>query len=614
MSAAGGSATGSSGGARGPLGPGPEAALLAVALLVLGAIAAWLWATLGALGPALDDAYIHLQFASSLAAGDGMAYRPGEPVSGSTGPLWTALLAVAALLPGSTVHWALLLGAVLTALAVVEMQRLLRALDLPAGLVWLGALLFLASDLVLWSAYSGMELPLFFLLSTLGMRLHTECLGRMERRQRERRGEPVDAAGWATAALCLALASLARPEAALLLALAGGELLVRRLAWRRRGEVQGSWPALLRPLAWAALLAALVLAPVLLFGWWASGDPLPTTYSVKTDDGSRGHPAWRDLWRIAEVLFRSLPLCVLAAGAGAAALLGGALEGRAAQRRRSWLPLLWLIGLPLAYSALTAEGSAVPLGNFGRYAFVLTPALVAVACLGFEGPWRALHRRLGASAPTGLGDGEVGEDDEGEEIAGSPTAGPTGPSARPTTRPRQAAVAALLAAALLAPTLLASRSGLARLQRNVYDIAVGDVAMARWISANVDPRVVLGAQDIGALGYLTGNPLFDLVGIVDPKVIPVVKSPGDPLLRLRRLLDLARQEGVGLMVLFPESYGGLRALAAAAPGEWRVVHEIEIPGNITLAGSRLVAVVPPWAARPAASAPPRPAAQGDSGP
>ena len=46
----------------------------------------------GHLGFPLDDSWIHLQFARNLAAGDGLSYNPGERVTGSTAPLWTALL------------------------------------------------------------------------------------------------------------------------------------------------------------------------------------------------------------------------------------------------------------------------------------------------------------------------------------------------------------------------------------------------------------------------------------------------------------------------------------------------------------------------------------------
>src|ERR1700712_3246195 len=55
----------------------------------------------GGLGFPLDDSWIHLQFARNLAHGAGLSYNSGELVTGSTAPLWTALLSLLFLLPGN---------------------------------------------------------------------------------------------------------------------------------------------------------------------------------------------------------------------------------------------------------------------------------------------------------------------------------------------------------------------------------------------------------------------------------------------------------------------------------------------------------------------------------
>ncbi len=59
----------------------------------------------------LDDAYIHFTFARSVAAEGRMAFRPGDVVPAVTGPLWTYLLGLGALV-FSRLDWlALGLGA-----------------------------------------------------------------------------------------------------------------------------------------------------------------------------------------------------------------------------------------------------------------------------------------------------------------------------------------------------------------------------------------------------------------------------------------------------------------------------------------------------------------------
>ena len=70
----------------------PAAALaLAIGLFLLRT--RQLAGTTGLLAFPLDDSWIHLHFARNLAEGRGFAYNPGVPVSGSTAPLWTLLLA-----------------------------------------------------------------------------------------------------------------------------------------------------------------------------------------------------------------------------------------------------------------------------------------------------------------------------------------------------------------------------------------------------------------------------------------------------------------------------------------------------------------------------------------
>src|SRR6185295_13480057 len=67
----------------------------------------------GGVGLPLDDGWIHLQFARNLAQGRGLSYNPGELVTGSTAPLWTALLALLFPLPRGVILWTKLLGMLL---------------------------------------------------------------------------------------------------------------------------------------------------------------------------------------------------------------------------------------------------------------------------------------------------------------------------------------------------------------------------------------------------------------------------------------------------------------------------------------------------------------------
>jgi hypothetical protein len=187
-------------------------------LLCLGLAAAELYVGGGSWGFPLDDSWIHLVFARSLAAGEGLAFNSGELVSGSTAPLWTALLSLAFVAPGDPVLWTKLLGVLFHVVTVCGVARLAHRLGLASWSSLLAASLTAASGWLVWSSLSGLEIPLFLALATWGMVLQVE-----ERRHPDALPRSLALFG---------AGALARPEGLLLLALA----VVDRSLVARRGE------------------------------------------------------------------------------------------------------------------------------------------------------------------------------------------------------------------------------------------------------------------------------------------------------------------------------------------------------------------------------------------
>lgn len=532
------------------------ASLLAVAFLAAGLyLAAELTLLDGRLGLPLDDAWIHLTFARNLADGHGLAYNPGEPVAGTTSPLWTALLAPvvawAQALPGSqagsAMVWAKLLSALFYLAIAPAADRLGRALGLAPGLAWAGAALTAASSWLVWSAGAGMEVPLFTLLSVQAMALHAE-----ERADPTRRPLALGLFG---------LAALVRPEGLLLLALAvadacfvprreNGTLRLGRPPWRRIGLGLG--------------LAAAALAVPLAWFWSAVGSPLPTTFAAKS--GGLHPPQGRVLFAALGVLFQPQPWATLFAAAGALRLTDRSGRPNAddggAPGDRGLLPALWLFALPLAYAVLSPPGRTL-VGNFGRYLFPLLPVVVVLGLLGFE-PWGRRLPRLVRLGRLGL-----------------------------PVRP-------LAAAVIVVPTVLALLAGAGRYAHHVADVTDGDVAMAAWVRENLPADAVLAVQDIGALGYLTPNRLVDLSGIATPRIVPAVRAAqrdGDAGGRrgMEEFLAAVRPD---YLIVFADWYPQLTAdRARFAP-----IHQITVPGNVTLADDRIVV----WAARWSGYNPARP--------
>ncbi len=498
----------------------------------------------GGLGFPLDDSWIHLQFARNLAHGAGLSYNPGELVTGSTAPLWTALLALLFLLPGSVVVWTKLLGVALYLAGIDATWRLSRELGLSRGLAALASGLTLATSWLVWSALSGMEIPLFVLLSLWGMILHVR-----ERADPER--PPLSLA-------VLAVAVLARPEGLLLLLLAFLDRLLVFAAAAAPSDGPMERTIRRRPsfqvlLAGAGLVACALASSFLFYGW-AGGSVLPTTYAAK--GGGEVRHLLPDLHYLSNVLglfFRPQPWATLLAAGGAATLAGRL----GTPRDRGLLPALWLFGMPFAYSLLT-PGPTRMLGNFGRYYFPLFPVLAILAALALEPALETMNRL------------------------------------RPAP-PLRVVLGTLGAAALLAPTVATLLQGESFYAQNVGNVQESDVAIARWLAGHVPPGAVLAVNDIGAIKYLLPNRIVDLASIATPEIgreVARATAAGTPW--SEAMMAALERRHPDYVVIFPSWFPNL-----AGDPRFTAVYTLPIQGNITMGGNEIVVYATPWTRAPA---------------
>lgn len=528
-----------------PSGPYRRAAAASVAvalLLCLGLAAAELYVGGGSWGFPLDDSWIHLVFARSLAAGEGLAFNSGELVSGSTAPLWTALLSLAFVAPGDPVLWTKLLGVLFHVVTVCGTARLAHRLGLASWSSLLAASLTAASGWLVWSSLSGLEIPLFLALATWGMVLQVE-----ERRHPDALPRSLALFG---------AGALARPEGLLLLALA----VVDRSLVARRGEdgrlIWGRGTARApsnAPMTALGLGAALVLvAPVVLFNARVGGSLLPATYLAKASGAHSVIPEAAYLHAILGIFFQAFPLLVLLAGTGTVELggrLGTARDG-------GLLPALWLFGLPIAYGALSPPDGPYLAGNFGRYLFPAFPPLLLLGALGLE-RLAGVFTSVGSAKPFG------------RWVGGG-----------------------LLAALVLWPAGAGTARGAGRYLQSVGNVRDGDERIAGWLAERLPVESVLAVNDIGAIKYrLPEHRIRDLAGIVDPEIVAYRKQAiaegrsrgeGD-----RRFLSESRPD---YLVIFPGWFPELAADGASFPE----VHRIVIPDNITMGDNYIVVLQTPW--------------------
>ncbi|MBK6530452.1 MAG: hypothetical protein IPF99_12850 [Deltaproteobacteria bacterium] len=270
----------------------------------LALLAAFALHALSFVGWFIDDAFITMRYGHNLASGHGMVFNLGERVEGYTDFTWVLLAALSLRLgvdPTLSFPIAGVVCGLGTVASVFATGGRLSRLDAP-GAAWGGTI---AAGLVATAtgaavyAVTGLETMLFTLLTTLGM------TALLERRT-------------ARFAVCIGLAFLTRPEAALLGVFGAvwlcARALLRRAPWREFA-------------IGVAILSAIVL-PYL--GWKLSyfGSIVPNTLYAKAPDRSAG---WQYLWP------------PLAATAGLAAASLASLRSRDRRSQVGFFLALWML-------------------------------------------------------------------------------------------------------------------------------------------------------------------------------------------------------------------------------------------------------------------------------
>lgn len=323
----------------------------------------------------LDDAWIHLVYARSLAALQGFAFNPGQLETGSTSPLWALGLApavgLARLLGTSAVLFAKLTGVLAATFASLAGARLVRAFGCgTVAQIAVGVLM--AFDPALgFAQVSGMEV---MLAAALSLWMLAELAASRIR----------------SAAVLAGLAPLARPELA---ALSLAVLLLIEVALH---QDQASWRRRLGVL----LPAALFVGGWMLYCVWVSGYPLPSTFYAKFSAQQ-------------ELLAHNLSLLVMrvapswawgAYGAGLVPLVVGA----HALVNRGRVGKLVAVA-PAVYFLVVAasQGHREPLPFYWRRYWLpgealLLPTVVLGASVGLRWLWQRRHRRAWLALGVGL--------------------------------------------------------------------------------------------------------------------------------------------------------------------------------------------------------------------
>jgi len=457
------------------------------------------WAALTTtLGFPLDDAWIHQVFARNLAQHAEFSYNPGQPVAGSTSPLWTIMLVPGYLFGGEAYKWwAYLLGWLFLGLSALEVARLYQLLfstnshseNKPA--LWtagtIAALFTLFEWRLVWAATSGME-TLLFTFGTLWLLRYYLQLAQTEAKVKLTLPKVLLTHAWL--GLGGGLLTLVRPEGMVLLGLVGLDIGRRFLGKRNWGGLVARWLT-------CGLLWIIPLIPYVLFNYSVGGRPLPTTFYAKAGYYGSDRSVGAILEYFGQALFELV-------GRGQVLLLlpgfliglyGGLLRGRADWRPLVWpglLLILYAVQLPVTY-------------QHGRYLMPLIPFLILYGVYGTAELISWLQKQ------------------------------------------KLPFLARLLPLVLAFPVAIAWFNGAQAYQFDVKLINDEQVRVGRWLHDNTPLTASVASHDIGAIGYFSGRKLVDIAGLVSPEYVPIVLNQPAILAKLRR-------EGVSYLAIYPDWY------------------------------------------------------------
>jgi uncharacterized integral membrane protein len=200
-------------------------------------------------------------------------------------------------------------------------------------------------------------------------------------------------------------------------------------------------------------------------------------------------------------------------------------------------------------------------GNFGRYFFPLFPVLLVLGLLGIERAGESVGFNLRAGrfrVPLGL----------------------------------------VLLVVLIWPSVGGVIRGLGRYLQNVDNVEQSDVAIAHWLAERLSPDALLAVNDVGAIGYLLPNRIIGLAGILNPEVTgytQIARAQGRNW--HEGVLRLLEENKPDYLVIFPGWYPQLSQLDR----QYRPVHVLDIPHNITMGGNQVAVFTTPWTRYPLAA-------------
>jgi hypothetical protein len=245
-------------------------------------------------GLALDDSWIHVQFARTIYEGMPWEYSPGYPSTGSTSPLWSIIL--------SSVFWftrdpiGVVWGVYIISIVFYVLSTFLAGhivasyLDsVVAGVATCAAFVLVPRNT--WLMLSGMETPVFVFILLLSIAMLDNEEAKYD----------------LILGIVAGLAFLSRPEGAIIVLLIAARFLI--LSFKRKMTMKRIGMFFL-----SGLLAFAIVSPWILYCLTVTGYPLPDTFYAKVHVPTATEiDAWDIFWTY---FIREMPFLPIAAFLG----------------------------------------------------------------------------------------------------------------------------------------------------------------------------------------------------------------------------------------------------------------------------------------------------------
>jgi arabinofuranosyltransferase len=415
-----------------------------------------------AFGFPLDDSWIHLTFAGNLVASKSFSYFHNEiPTSGSTSPLYTLLLALLWTIWHNEFFISYTLGLTFLALTMGYVYQLVKLDFKPWKKVVLPlAILIALQPKLILIAVSGMETTLFIWLLAAAIYYY-----------KQHRFLPMG--------IFLGFLVWCRPDGLVLwLALAldytAGLYVACKIPdpdFPRPQKLLASLPGLL-----------ILTGGYFLFNYTLSGSLLPNTYQAKLalyGTISRPHFLAADV----AGLFFNREFALI----WPTFFLGTILAGYAWTQKKYSPFLVYILFIFLFISTYTVM---LPFGHrFGRYLIPVIPFYLMVSIYGAIVLFLFLFRML----PQKI-------------------------------RPALRVLGAFFAAALLLLTVFGIFDDAHRYTFFCRYHNQRQVAAGKWLDRHTPPNAIIATHDIGAIGFYSHRKIIDILGLVTPEVIPLLKT------------------------------------------------------------------------------------------